>query len=326
MKALAINQRALPTFAGLWVFIAIYLLGAYLYPGFASLRVLMNLFTDNAFIGVIAITMTFVILSGGIDLSIGSVIAFTGVFAAKLLQDGFQPLTIIALTLLSGALFGFVMGFCIQIFEMPAFLVTLTGMFLARGAAFWLTLSSIPIQHDFFDRLVDFQIDLGFKSYLSLNSLIFIIVALLGIFVAHFTRFGRWVYAIGGDESSARMMGLPVGRVKILIYTLNSTACALAGLVYALYTLSGYPLATVGLELDVIAAVVIGGTLLSGGVGYIEGTVIGVMILGLIQTLINFHGNLSSWWAKIATGVLLFSFIMLQTYIAKSSTKLSGKH
>lgn len=324
MKSLAVSQRALPTFAGLLVFLAIYLLGAYLYPGFASMRVLMNLFTDNAFIGVIAITMTFVILSGGIDLSIGSVIAFTGVFAAKLLQEGYEPTAIIAITLLSGALFGFVMGVCIHVFEMPAFLVTLTGMFLARGAAFWLSLSSIPIKHDFFDKLSEFSIDLGFKSSLSLNSIIFLVVALVGIFLAHFTKFGRWIYAIGGDESSARMMGLPIGRVKIFIYTLNSAVCALAGLVYSLYTLSGYPLATVGLELDVIAAVVIGGTLLSGGVGYIEGTVIGVLILGVIQTLITFQGDLSSWWSKIATGVLLFCFIMLQSYIAKSSAKLGG--
>jgi len=218
-------------------------------------------------------------------------------------------------------LFGFAMGYCIHVFEMPAFLVTLTGMFLARGAAFWLTLQSIPIKNELFDKMVDFHIDLGFKSSLSLNALIFLIIALLGIFIAHFTQFGRWVYAIGGDESSARMMGLPVGRVKMLIYTINSTACALAGLVFSLYTLSGYPLATVGLELDVIAAVVIGGTLMTGGVGYIEGTVIGVLILELIQTLINFQGTLSSWWTKIAIGVLLFVFIMLQTYITKSSAK-----
>ncbi len=323
MKAIAVNQRVLPTLAGLLVFLAIYALGSYVYPGFSSLRVLMNLFTDNAFVGVIAITMTFVIVSGGIDLSIGSVIAFTGVLAAKLLQAAYDPLLIIAITLLSGALFGFAMGYCIHVFEMPPFLVTLTGMFLARGAAFWLTLSSIPIKSEFFDKLVDFQIDLGFKSSLSLNALIFICVALLGIFIAHFTQFGRWIYAIGGDSSSARLMGLPVGRVKIMIYTLNSTVCALAGLVFSLYTLSGYPLATVGLELDVIAAVVIGGTLMTGGVGYIEGTVIGVLILGLIQTLINFQGTLSSWWTKIAVGVLLFLFIMLQTYISKSSAKRS---
>jgi galactofuranose transport system permease protein len=321
MKALTINQRNLPTLAGLWVFLATYALGAYVFPGFASLRVLMNLFTDNAFIGVIAITMTFIILSGGIDLSIGSVIAFTGVFTAKLLQEGYDPILIIVLTLGLGALFGCVMGICIHVFEMPAFLVTLTGMFLARGGAFWLSLSSIPIKNEFFDRLVDVQVNVGFNSSLSLNALIFLVVAMAGIFIAHYTPFGRWIYAIGGDEASARMMGLPVGRVKVAIYTLNSAVCALAGLVFTLYTLSGYPLATVGLELDVIAAVVIGGTLLSGGVGYVEGTVIGVLILGLIQTLITFQGTLSSWWTRIFIGVLLFVFILLQTAIARSSSR-----
>ena len=322
-KALTFNHRTLPTYAGLWVLVAIYTIGVFLYPGFSSLRVFLNLFTDNAFVGVVAITMTFVILSGGIDLSIGSVIAFTGVFAAKLLQDGYDPGLIIGLTLGLGAVFGFVQGFCIHVFEMPPFLVTLTGMFLARGGAFWLSLTSIPIKSELFDKLVDFQLEVWPKSYLSTTSLIFIAIAALGMFLAHFTPIGRWIYAIGGDESSARMMGIPVGRVKIFVYTLNSAVCALAGLVFSLYTLSGYPLATVGLELDVIAAVVIGGTLLSGGVGYIEGTVIGVLILGLIQTLINFQGTLSSWWTKIAVGALLFIFIMLQAYLTKSSLKRS---
>ena len=323
MTSKALNLRTLPTFAGFWVLIAIYLLGAYMYPGFSSFRVFLNLFTDNAFVGVIAVTMTFVILSGGIDLSIGSLIAFTGVFAAKMLAADYDPSLIIALTLIIGGIFGFVQGFCIHMFAMPPFLVTLTGMFLARGAAFWLSLTSIPIKSEFFDKLVDFQWEIWPKSYLTTAALIFIAVALSGMFLSHLTPIGRWIYAIGGDESSARMMGIPVGRVKIFVYTLNSTVCALAGLVFSLYTLSGYPLATVGLELDVIAAVVIGGTLLSGGVGYIEGTVIGVLILGLIQTLINFQGTLSSWWTKIAVGALLFVFIMLQAYIAKNPMKRS---
>jgi simple sugar transport system permease protein len=151
------------------------------------------------------------------------------------------------------------------------------------------------------------------------TGIIFIIVILTGIYLSHFTRFGRNTYAIGGNEQSAILMGLPVGKTKVLIYTLNGTLCALAGIVYSLYTLSGYPLACVGLELDVIAAVVIGGTLLTGGAGYVEGTLIGVLILGLIQTFITFQGTLSSWWTMIVIGVLLFIFILLQRYLSTTS-------
>ena len=129
------------------------------------------------------------------------------------------------------------------------------------------------------------------------------------------------IYALGSSEQSAILMGLPVGRTKILVYTFNGLLSALAGIVYSLYTSSGYPLACVGLELDVIAAVVIGGTLLSGGAGYIGGTLIGVLILGLIQTFITFQGTLSSWWTKIVIGVLLFIFILLQRYLSTAGKK-----
>jgi len=193
------------------------------------------------------------------------------------------------------------------------------GMFLARGLAFLISLNAIPIKHPFLERVVDFGIPLGFKAWLPTTGIIFIVVVLVGSYLSHFTRFGRNAYAIGGSEQSAILMGLPVGRTKILIYTLNGTLAALAGIVYSLYTLSGYPLACVGLELDVIAAVVIGGTLLTGGAGYVEGTLIGVLILGLIQTFITFQGTLSSWWTKIAIGVLLFIFILLQRYLSATS-------
>lgn len=321
MKSLAIPRKTIPTFASIGVFFLLTLLGAVLFPGFFSLRVFINLLTDNAFVGVIAISMTFVIISGGIDLSVGSVIAFCSVLAAKLMQDGWDPIFVIALTAALGAVFGTIMGCFIHFFQLPAFLVTLVGMFLARGGAFLISLNSIPIQNQVFDSIVDFAIPLGFRSWLTATSLCFIAVAAIGIYMSRFTRFGRNTYALGGNEESAGLMGLPVAKTRVLIYTLNSTVCAFAGIVYGIYTLSGYPLAGVGLELDVIAAVVIGGTLLSGGSGYVEGTIFGVLILGLIQTIINFQGNLSSWWVKIVIGFLLFLFIVLQTLLSNAKTE-----
>lgn len=302
------------------VFCLVYVGGGFFFTNFFSLRVFTNLFYDGAFVGVIAVGMTFVIISGGIDLSVGSVIAFTCVLTAKLVAVyQIHPVFAILIALAFGAALGFMMGCLIHYFALPPFLVTLVGMFLARGLAFQVTLESIPISHPFLDKIVYFGIPLAKRTKLSGLAIIFLIVLLIGIYISHFTRFGRNAYAIGGNEQSAILMGLPVGRTKILIYTMNSTLCALAGVVYTLYTLSGYPLACSGLELDVIAAVVIGGTLLTGGAGYVEGTLLGVLILGLIQTIITFQGTLSSWWTKIIIGLLLFIFILLQSSFSKTT-------
>ena len=319
-----LSQKNIPLLATFFVFILLYLSGAFAYRGFFSLRVFVNLFIDNAFVGIIAVGMTFVIISGGIDLSVGSLVAFTGVLSANLLaRTDIPPLIVIFICLLCGALLGFTMGSLIHFLEMPSFLVTLVGMFLARGLSFMISLDSVPIRNEMFLNISKASIPLGNGVKLPAYAVIFIIVILLGAYILHYTRFGRNIYAIGDNEKSAVLMGLPVGRTKILIYTLNSTICALGGLVYSLYTLAGYPLAGTGLELDVITAVVIGGTLLTGGIGFVEGTLIGVLILGLIQTIITFQGNLSTWWTKVFIGILLCLFILLQRYL--SAGKIKGK-
>ncbi len=324
MKLLQIKRKNIPFLATISVFFLIYLAGSLMYDNFFSLRVFVNLFIDNAFIGVLAVSMTFVIISGGIDLSVGSVVALVGVLSAKLMQDyGVHPMLAFALCLALGALIGSVMGALIHFFELPPFLVTLVGMFLARGLAFLISLNSIPIKHPFVDKIIDFGIPLGFRTWLPVIAIIFLVIVMVGIYLQQFTRFGRNTYAIGSSEQSAILMGLPIGRTKVLIYTFSGTMSALAGIVYSLYTCSGYPLACVGLELDVIAAVVIGGTLLTGGAGLVQGSLIGVLILGLIQTFITFQGTLSSWWTKIVIGVLLFCFILIQRYLSLAGNRES---
>jgi ribose/xylose/arabinose/galactoside ABC-type transport system permease subunit len=139
-----------------------------------------------------------------------------------------------------------------------------------------------------------------------------LVVFLVGILIAHRTRFGADVYALGGGTATARLMGVPIGRTTVMIYALSGFLTGLSGIVFSLYTSAGYSLATVGVELDAIAAVVIGGTLLTGGSGFVAGTLIGILIQGLIQTYITFDGSLSSWWTKILIGLLLFAFILLQ--------------
>lgn len=306
-------SRFLPVVATTIVFVAGFAICSLTYPNFASPRVVMNLLTDNAFLGIVAVGMTFVIISGGIDLSVGSVIGFTTVFLALAIErTGMPPLVAFAVVLLLCGLFGALMGAAIQYFELPAFIVTLAGMFLARGASFLLSTESIPITAPFYSDLAEHALLLPGGFRLTVPAMIMLATVALGAVLLHFTRFGANVYALGGSRGSAALMGIEVGRTTVLIYTLSSMLAGISGIVFSLYTSSGYSLSAVGVELDAIAAAVIGGTLLSGGYGFVFGTFVGVLIQGLIQTYINFDGTLSSWWAKIATGLLLFGFIALQ--------------
>ena len=296
-------------------------LGSVAYTGFFSLQVVLNLLIDNAFLLVIAIGMTFVILSGGIDLSVGSVLALTTMISAYLLQYWhWPPLLVIACVLLIGSGFGALMGALIHYFKLQAFIVTLAGMFLARGLCYLISINSITIDQPLYVTLSQARIGI-FGAFISPSVLIAMIMLALAIYIAHYTRFGRAVYAIGGNEQSALLMGLAVGRTKVLVYAFSGFCAALAGVLFSFYMLSGYGLHAQGTELDAIAAVVIGGTLLTGGYGYVAGTLSGVLILGLIQTLIAFDGTLSSWWTKIVIGVLLFVFCMAQRLMSLGATR-----
>lgn len=307
-----LDPRHLPLLVTLALFLAMAAVGGILYPGFLSPQVFLNLLIDNAFLCVAAVGATFVILTGGIDLSVGAVIAFTTVLLAVLVQQsGWHPMAAIPVVLALGSAFGAAMGVLIQRYRLPPFVVTLAGMFLARGAATLLSVDSIGIDHPFYTTLSYVRIPLGFGS-LSIGAVLALSVVAAGIWIAHATRFGRTVYAIGGSETSARLMGLPVDSTLVGVYALSGFCSALAGVIYTFYMLSGYSQHALGLELDAIAAVVIGGTVLAGGTGYVVGTLIGVLILGLIQTMIAFDGTLSSWWTRIAIGLLLFVFCVLQ--------------
>lgn len=309
-----VDRKFLPLIVTIALFVGLYMYGMVQYRGFASPQVFMNLLIDNAFLLITSIGMTFVILSGGIDLSVGAMIAFTTVFSAFMLEDlGWSPAVVIPAVLLYGTLFGATMGAIIQFFKVQPFIVTLAGMFFARGMCFVISTDAITISNPFYRAIALYRIPIYEKSFISINVIIVLVVLAAAIYLAHFTRFGRTVYAIGGNEQSALLMGLPVARTKILVYTLNGFCSALAGVVFSVYMLSGYGLYTNGLELEAIASVVIGGTMLTGGVGYVVGTVFGVLIQGLIQTIIMFQGTLNSWWTKIAIGLLTLLFIGLQS-------------
>jgi simple sugar transport system permease protein len=307
------------------VFVLLYAVGGYYFgANFLSSRVFGNLLTDNAFLIIAGLGVTFVILSGGIDLSVGSMIGFVGIATASMVQHGVHPLVAVGLLLVLGIVVGAIMGFLIDAFEIQPFIVTLTAMFMFRGLCFVISLDSVPLKHPFVEAFSDFQLPLPGDGWLSGPALVMLFMLALALIIAHLTRFGANVYAVGGDMASALLLGVPVRRTIIGIYALNGAFAVMAGATYAFYTSSGYPLAANGVELDAIASVVIGGTLLTGGVGLVIGTVFGGLIQGLIQTLIIFDGSLDSWWIRIVIGGLLFVFIVLQKLIMRSVTALGS--
>ncbi|MFY1692113.1 galactofuranose ABC transporter, permease protein YjfF [Plantactinospora sp. WMMB782] len=317
VRALRPQQKYLPIFATSALLVLMYSAGVLRYDGFSDTQVVLNVFVDNAFLLVVAVGMTFVILTGGIDLSVGSVVALTTMLSASLLEErGWSPYLVLPLVLLIGALLGFAMGCIIHYFEIQPFIVTLAGMFLARGLCYTISTSSITIDDPFWTSIAQHRIRFG-GFFISVSVVIALLVVAVGIYVLGYTRLGRNTYAIGGNPQSALLMGLPVARTRIAVYTISGFCSALGGVLLSFYMLSGNNGHGVGLELDAIAAVVIGGTLLTGGSGYLVGTVLGVLVLGLIQTIVTFQGNLSSWWTKIVIGVLLFVFIVLQRAVTK---------
>lgn len=318
------NSKYLPLAATISLFVAMATMGSVLYTGFFSAQVFLNLLIDNAFLIIIAVGMTFVILSGGIDLSVGSVVALTTMVSAALVEHhGWSPVAVIPLVLLMGTAFGALMGFLIERFRLQPFIVTLAGMFLARGLCYLISVDSISMTNEFYSEVSQWRVPLWEDASLSVGAVIAMVLLLAAVFIAHCTPFGRAVYAVGGNEQSALLMGLPVRATLVGVYTFSGFCSALAGVVFTFYMLSGYGLHATGMELDAIAAVVIGGTLLTGGVGYVAGTLFGVLMLGIIQTLISFDGTLSSWWTRIVVGVLLFVFCLLQRLLTSRKAKSS---
>jgi simple sugar transport system permease protein len=312
-----VKRSYIPIAVTIGLFMLMFLAGSFRYTGFFSVQVLLNLLIDNAFVLIAAVGITFVLVSGGIDLSVGAVIALTTMISASLVQAGVPPYVAIAIVLVLGTGLGAGMGCLIHYFKIQPFIVTLAGMFLARGLCYVISINTITIDHPVYVRLAQTKINLPGGNFISISVLIALLMVAIGIYTAHYTRFGRNTYALGGNELSALLMGLPVARTKIMVYAFSGFCSAMAGVVFTFYMLSGYGLHALGLELDVIAAVVIGGTLLTGGVGYVIGTFFGVMIQGMIQTLISFEGTLSSWWTKIVIGLLLLLFIMMQRLLSE---------
>ena len=307
------HASLMPTFAAVVIFVALLIGADAHFESFLTPRNMSALLLDNAYLVILAVGMTFVIVTGGIDLSVGSVMAFTGIWCAELLADGHSAALVVPLIIVSGAAIGLLIGVLVQYFDVQPFIASLAGLFLARGLAFVVSLNSVRVENESVLWLQTTRWRFG-DWYITPTGVLALAVAILGAFVMQYTRFGRTVYAVGGNEQSARLMGLKVGRTKVLVYVISGVCAGLAGLVLTAYSGAGYPRNGIGTELDVIAAVVIGGTLLTGGTGYVLGSLIGVLVFGTIKTVIAFEGAEQAW-TRIIVGLMLLMFIVVQRAI-----------
>ncbi len=303
------------------VFVIVYFIGSRLYPTMQKPQVFFNLFINDASLFLVSIGMTLVILTGGIDLSVGGMIALVSAASAALLRSGVSPYIVIPLMIVMGIAFGALMGWIIQTLKVQPFIATLMGLYFARGMAYIINLSSVPIKDAVYKKIALTPIYIPFmeKVYIYPTTLVGPVMLLVAFYLLFFTRFGRTIYAMGNNEQSALLMGLAVPRTKVLVYAFSGFCSALAGIVFSMSLLAGYGQFATGMELDSIASVVIGGTSLAGGVGNVIGTLFGVLIHGTIVSILQFNGTLSSWWTRIGVGLLTLIAIGIQsiTYIRK---------
>ncbi|WP_313076027.1 ABC transporter permease subunit [Lacrimispora sp.] len=318
------------------LFVAMYLAGIIIFnsKGFAKPQVFLNLFISNAGLIVIAAGMTMVMITGGIDISVGSVVALACMMLAWMMElKGMGAVPALIIVLIMGLVFGLVQGYLIAYLKLQPFIVTLAGMFFARGMTAIISQDMISIKNELFLQWAKSKINLTFLGgavnkkgvvnypFIYPSVIIALVILVIVFVVLKYTKFGRTIYAIGGSEQSALMMGINVRRTKLYVYVINGFLCALGGFLFCLNTCAGFVEQAKGFEMEAIASAVIGGTLLTGGVGNVFGSLFGVLIKGTIETFITFQGTLSSWWTKITIAALLAFFIILQSLFAKAKEK-----
>jgi ribose/xylose/arabinose/galactoside ABC-type transport system permease subunit len=320
------NLETLPTLAAVAIFIGMVIYGEIAYGRIVQFSTLSNLLINNAYLIILAVGLTFVIVTGGIDLSVGAVIAISSLVGVMLANSGWNPLVVIVLMILIGSAFGLASGVLIQYFNVQPFIATLAMMFLARGLAAILSTTPQRLDDDSWIRALSTQ----WKVYdgpkindlvTTPSVLIAVAVVIVAFFLLHRTRFGRTVYAIGGSEQSALLMGLPVVRTKLMIYVISGTLAGLAAVVYTSKLGIAQNITGIGWELDAIAAVIIGGTLLTGGAGFVLGSVIGALVLGLMNVLITRDGGIPPEATTIITGGILLAFVLLQRVVVSRKRK-----
>jgi ribose transport system permease protein len=307
---------------GSWVVLVLMVIVmALAFDGFLTGSNLGQIARQASFYAPLALGLTFVIFTGGIDLSIGSLYALGGVLAAWASSAGFIP-ALLAPLVVCGVI-GLVQGMIVAGTRIPAFIVTLAGMMFARGLVLFITDEGSVTHH--------VAADSGFKSLANGNILgigntvwLVVILFIIGVVVSKRTSYGVTLLAIGGQEDAARLMGLPVKRSLLIAHTVSGMLAGFAGALTASYTGSGVTTLGVGLELTAISAVVLGGTMLTGGSGTIIGSLAGITILQLVANLINRLGLSNSNWQSVVNGVLLVVVAVVQTYLSRMQARNKG--
>ena len=332
------NSNTMLLYITIALFIILYAAGcvAYASKGFTNLQTFLNLFRTNAGLICVACGMTCVMLTGGIDISVGSLVALDCMLLAYGMSEwALSAPAMILLVLVIGVVFGLVQGFCVGYLEIQPFIVTMAGMFFARGMTAVISTNQLSITaeiNQLFYNIANYRIYLPFGGtvnragklimpYIGIGVVIALVVLAVIFLVLRYTKFGRSLYAVGGNEQSAAMMGLDVKKTKLKAYVLSSFLCSVGGICYCMNTMSASVSQATGMEMDAISSAVIGGTLLTGGVGNVIGTLFGVLINGTISTIVQTNGKLASSWPNILTAALLCFFIVLQSIFARIKEK-----
>lgn len=292
------------------IFLILITVASFLSENFMTVRNISNLFQQAAVVGIVAVGMTFVILTAGIDLSVGSVVAFGGMLVSILMAAGMPPVLAIVISLALGAALGALMGAISAYADVPSFIVTLAGLVTVRGLTYLMSqgtpVGGLPAAFT--------VIGSARLGVVPVMGIIFIAVVLIAGFFLRYTVFGEYVYATGGNAEAARLSGVPTRRIITLVFTISGFLSAFSGILLTSRLRIGQPTAAQGLELDAIAAVVLGGTSLFGGRGGVLGTLVAVMLLQVLRNVFNLIG-LGSFYQMTVTGVIIVLAILLNKFI-----------
>jgi simple sugar transport system permease protein len=331
-KKSSLNGHTILLLITIALFIVLYAGGCIAYgsKGFTHLQTFLNILITNAGLICVACGLTVVMLTAGIDISVGALIAMDCMMLAVGMRSGIGAVPMMLIVLLVGIAFGTFQGFLIGYLEIQPFIVTMAGMFFCRGMTAVICTDQVSITQEInatFYKLANMKINIPFGGYTNKKGMymtpyirITVVVALLVLVLVflllRYTRFGRSLYAVGGNAQSAAMMGLNVKSIRMRAHMLCSVLASIGGICYCLNTMAGSVSQALGLEMDAISSAVIGGTLLTGGVGNVFGSFFGVLINGTISSIVKTNGKLASSWPNILTALLLFIFIVIQSIFA----------
>ena len=309
------------------IFIAMYLLAmALLGGGFLHPQQVFDMLNDNASLIIVSCGLTIVMIGGGIDISVGAVTSLVVMSCVLYLNGGGNIFVAALLALGIGLAFGLVHGYLISYLEIQPFIVTLAGMFFARGMTTILSVNPQKVTHEGFAALRDIKIEISWLGYTAKNGnlvparmelgVVIAFICVIAVFMLlKYLRLGRCFYAMGGNQQSALMLGINVKRTRFISYVLSGCLSGISGFVFMMHTGAGNATNAAGMEMNAIAAAIIGGTLLTGGVGNVAGTFFGVLTLTTIKKIVVSSGLNDPWWQNITTGGMLCFFILLQSVV-----------